>query len=230
MSWKIILQKRGVTSFTSIFNKTNASFSFPKPFDKSTGLFGHDLLRDPNGFYLFKERATSEAEVLVSEALNPKRNRKMVEIFDNLSNCLCRVADLAEFVRMAHPSPRFNLAAEEASIAISSEVERLNTHLKLYQALKRVSEEGDIVPTTELDNYVSSLFLSDFEQSGIHLDEEKRKLVVQLNEFILHTGSYFTSNTSSKRIIPKSKLTPEIVRSFKSSGDDVEVTNLFAES
>lgn len=236
MRWKqLLLQRRTVTSFTSIFNKTNGSFSIPKPFDKSSGLFGHDLLKDPSGFYLFKERSTSDSETLVHEALHPDRKRKMVQIFDNLSNCLCRVADLAEFVRMAHPSARFSLAAEEASMAISSEVERLNTHLRLYQALKKVTEKGDIVPTTELDDYVASLFISDFEQSGIHLDEEKRKLVVQLNEFILHTGSYFTSNTGSKRVIPKSRLTPEIVRSFKSTGfkstgDEVEVTNLFADS
>lgn len=229
--WRqLLLQERRVTSFTSIFNKPNASFSIPKPFEKSTGLFGHDILKDPSGFYLLKERATTDSDTLVREALNPDRKRKMVQIFDNLSNCLCRVADLAEFVRMAHPSGRFSLAAEEASMAVSSEVERLNTHFELYQALKRVTQEGDIVPTSELDDYVASLFISDFEQSGIHLDEEKRKVVVQLNEFILHSGSYFTSNTGSKRVIPKSRVSPEIMRSFKSTGDEVEVTSLFSES
>lgn len=48
----------------------------------------------------------------------------MVCIFDELSDSLCRVADLAEFIRIAHPRGTFSHAAEDACITISSVVEK----------------------------------------------------------------------------------------------------------
>ena len=48
----------------------------------------------------------------------------MVEIFDDLSDTLCKVADMAEFVRVAHPDTKFQQAAENACIAISGMVEK----------------------------------------------------------------------------------------------------------
>ena len=43
---------------------------------------------------------------------------------------------------------------------------------------------GDKVPTDELDQRVAQLFMFDFEQSGIHLDEDK--VCFFLNPSILH--------------------------------------------
>src|SRR5438128_7962425 len=114
----IHIARRNIGSFTSFLGRSQSLFPRPSQ-DRQTGLFGDDTLKDPSGFYVLRERAKVEADTLVREALNPSRKRKMVEIFDNLSNCLCRVADLAEFVRMGHPQPRFSFAAEEASIAVS---------------------------------------------------------------------------------------------------------------
>lgn len=215
--------------FMSIFSK-NLNLSARSSTESITGLFANPYLRDASGFYLLQEKAKQEAAVLVAEALCPRRKRKMVEIFDNLSNCLCRVADMAEFVRMGHPQPRFSFSAEETSIAISIEVEKLNTDRKLYEALKRVVDEGDIVPTTHLDDYVAQLFLFDFEQSGIHLDEERRKRVVSLNERILHVGAFFTQNTTAKRSVPKSYLNKEVGNCFSAEGDSIVVSGLFPES
>jgi intermediate peptidase len=53
-------------------------------------LFGKKELRDPNGFYLLKEKAIAQADALVAEACSPHRSRKLVEVFDELSDCLCR--------------------------------------------------------------------------------------------------------------------------------------------
>lgn len=62
---------------------------------------------------------------------------------------------------------------------------RLNTDRNLYDSLQRVIKNGDIHKTTDIDNHVSQLFSIDFEQSGIHLPEEQRQEVVNLNDFIL---------------------------------------------
>ncbi|CAG2159376.1 unnamed protein product [Oppiella nova] len=213
------------------FNRVNPKpQSFPRFFEQKTGLFGHELLSEPSGFYLFRENAIVESDRLVKEALSPHRQRKIVEVLDQLSNCLCKVADMAEFVRIGHPSQRFGHSAEEASIAISTEVERLNTNKALYESLREVSERGDRLATNALDEYVMKLFLFDFEQSGIHLDEDKRKLVLQLNQHILHVGSYFMSSTSQSRTVPKSKLPEEVRNCFHSDGDYLVITGLYNDS
>lgn len=49
----------------------------------------------------------------------------MVEIFDELSDSLCKVADLAEFIRLAHPESKFSYAGRDACISISGVVEKL---------------------------------------------------------------------------------------------------------
>lgn len=48
----------------------------------------------------------------------------MVEIFDDLSDSLCRVADLSEFIRIAHPKSSFAHAAEDACRHVSGIVEK----------------------------------------------------------------------------------------------------------
>ena len=47
-----------------------------------------------------------------------------MQVFDHLSDSLCRVADLAEFIRMAHPNQSYGAAATDASIAIGGLVEQ----------------------------------------------------------------------------------------------------------
>lgn len=88
------------------------------------GLFGIPELKDENGFGTLKCRAMAKVDVLIEEATSRNRNRKMVEIFDELSNTLCKVADMAEFIRIAHPNQGYVRAAEDACITISGVVEK----------------------------------------------------------------------------------------------------------
>ena len=44
-----------------------------------------------------------EAEDLVAEATSPDRTRKLVEVFDQLSDCLCRVADMVSKITVDLP-------------------------------------------------------------------------------------------------------------------------------
>jgi len=61
---------------------------------------------------------------LIAEAITPERKRKAVEVFDELSDTLCKVADLSEFIRLAHPHSKYSYAAEDACISISGIVEK----------------------------------------------------------------------------------------------------------
>lgn len=154
----------------------------------------------------------------------------MVEIFDDLSDTLCQVADLAEFIRIAHPQSKYSMAAEDAAVAITSLVEKLNTNKSLYDALKAVVEEGDSVPTDEVDNHVAKLFLVDFEQSGIHLDKNKRKKIVELNDFALHLGSSFMHYCHVPRSVPKNKLPQNMHNMFTTEGQNVIISSLYSDS
>lgn len=144
-------------------------------------------------------------------------------MFDELSDTLCKVADLAEFIRVAHPSSSYSQAAQVACAAVSSVVEkydifsnkvnilfyclyffRLNTHYDLYKVLKEVVTKGDKFLTNEIDNHVASLFLFDFEQSGIHLSKFERQKVVALNDAILNLGQQFVTASATPRYANRS--------------------------
>lgn len=190
------------------------------------GLFGNETLCSSVGFYALKERSCCEASKLVEEATSPTRTRKMVDVFDDLSNVLCCVADLAEFIRVAHPKAEYREAAEDATYHISTVVEELNTNRVLYDCLRSVVENGDKVPTTAVDNHVAKLFLFDFEQSGIHLSEEKRKKVVTLTEGAMTLGQHFINGTSKERVINKDVVPPGLRSYFSSGSDEVIVSSM----
>ncbi|KAL3186797.1 hypothetical protein MRX96_026944 [Rhipicephalus microplus] len=204
--------KRSLTTWSRLASRFNSigkrrpNFQFG--FGERSGLFGHSVLQEPSGFYLLKDQAFSMT----------------------LSDALCRVADMAEFVRIGHPETRFSTAAMDASVSINNLVEKLNTDRRLYNALKHVVQNGDVVATTEEDDHVSKLFLFDFEQSGIHLNEATRREVVSLNDYALHVGSNFANNALQPRSVRKTDL-PESVRGcFASDGEHVIVPGLYTDA
>lgn len=90
----------------------------------SQGLLGFPELKSHDGFYLLQENVTQRCDELVTEIISPDRQRKIVEVFDELSDTLCKVADMTEFVRLAHPSSSYTDAAEEACFEICKIVEK----------------------------------------------------------------------------------------------------------
>lgn len=83
---------------------------------------------------------------------------------------------------------------------------RLNTHKGLYEALRDSVKRG-----TSGDKHLAELFLFDFEQSGIHLEEGPRKKVVALNDVILQTGQRFMAGASKPRRVKRTAV-PQNVR------------------
>lgn len=215
---------------TKTFNvRPTTKFNFFKG-TESTGLFNNKLLRNPSGFYILQQECFIKAEDLTREALSDTRMRKMVEIFDELSDCICQVADLAEFIRLAHPDNAYREAAENTCLSLGKIVEELNTNRRLYLALKDAVKRGDVKITDEVDNLVGDLFLFDFEQNGIHLPEDDRMKVVALNDYILNLGQRFVAGTDKPRIINGNKLPKEISTLFKNYGEDIIISGLFIDS
>lgn len=198
------------TAFNSAVNDENRPANVLR---KETGLFGIPELKTEDGFNILKNRALTEVDVLIKEATSKDRKRKMVEIFDELSNTLCKVADMAEFIRIAHPDEQYVQAAEDACITISGVVEKLNTHRELYDSLKQVTSNGDIQVTSDIDDHVAKLFLFDFEQCGIHLPEKQRRRVVELNDYILQVGQKFMAGAVTPRTVNADML-PDVIRQY----------------
>lgn len=218
-------RRKVTTGLASAFNKLHINSSIKRDsLFKRTGLFGIDQLQGPDGFHVIRDNALEEAKGLVREIVKPAKNTNTVALFDELSNCLCKVADLAEFIRVGHPQPRFRATAEQASVAISGLVEQLNTDPRLYNALKSAKFSD------ELDEYVAKLFMFDFEQSGIHLDEDKRRLVLQLNESILKLSSIFAANANQGRLVKTSDLPATVRHAFPSNSGKSYVNGLHADS
>ncbi|VDL86652.1 unnamed protein product, partial [Schistocephalus solidus] len=102
-----------------------------------------------------------------------------VYVLDDLSDTLCRSADLADCVRTLHPDMNYRNAASEVCLRVGNLVESLNTDTELYQAAaqaarsdpRTASTESPEAHSTEVDKRVLGLFVEDFEQSGVHLDE-----------------------------------------------------------
>ncbi|XP_053675991.1 mitochondrial intermediate peptidase [Anopheles nili] len=217
---------------TTAFNtRPEKRINFTK---NEVGLFGIPELTSHEGFYVLKEKALLRTDNLIEEATSLNRTRKMVVIFDELSDTLCKVADLSEFIRLAHPAANYCTAAEDACITISGIVEKLNTHKKLYHSLRQVVDNGDgdnvFQETTDVDRHVAGLFLFDFEQSGIHLEEAARKRVVYLNDCILQLGQQFMAGAVHPRRIPRTILPEAILPIFASDGENVLVSGLYADS
>nr|XP_008508769.1 PREDICTED: mitochondrial intermediate peptidase-like [Equus przewalskii] len=195
------------------------------------GLFGVPELSSPEGFRIAQENALRKTDLLVERARCTPPGPQTVLIFDELSDSLCRVADLADFVKIAHPEPAFREAAEEACRSIGTVVEKLNTNVELYQSLQKLLADEKLMDSLDPETRrVAELFMFDFEISGIHLDKEKRKRAVDLNVKILDLSSTFLMGTNFPTKIEKHLLPAHIHHNFVFTGDHVMIDGLHAEA
>uniref|UniRef100_A0A0R3WJL2 Bestrophin homolog n=1 Tax=Hydatigena taeniaeformis TaxID=6205 RepID=A0A0R3WJL2_HYDTA len=98
----------------------------------------------------------------------------LTNILDDLSDSLCRVADLADCIRALHPDEAYQRAANEVCLRVGNLVESLNTDADLYEAAVRAHTSPTPGPDSQtdfVDKRVLNLFIEDFEQSGVHLKD-----------------------------------------------------------
>ena len=230
--WSINKQlvPRNLATLAGVFNK--CFVGNVKILDsENVGLFGIPELRTPEGFSILKESVIRKCSSLIEDAICSRNSPHIVSIFDEISDELCKVADLAEFLRLTHPSKSFSKAAEETSLGLGAFVEELNTNIDLYNALKHALNDKDVSgQMDDVTKHVGNLFLFDFEQSGIHLEREKRERAVKLHEMILTFGAEFSHNTSVSSKYPLSKWAQDVRIPFKISGNDILVSSPYSES
>uniref|UniRef100_A0A8C0F1F8 Mitochondrial intermediate peptidase n=1 Tax=Bubo bubo TaxID=30461 RepID=A0A8C0F1F8_BUBBB len=157
-------------------------------------------------------------------------------VFSNLNDSvICNILSLfhvlsADFVKIAHPDFAFREAAEEACRSIGTVVEKLNTDVELCQSLRRLLADEIVMRSLDPETRrVAELFMFDFEISGIHLDEEKRKKAVNLNVRILDLCNEFLIGAHLPNKIDKHVLPEHIRYNFTAEGNYLQVAGLHAD-
>ncbi|KAJ1676933.1 Mitochondrial intermediate peptidase [Spiromyces aspiralis] len=108
----------------------------PAPQGEPTGLFLDPRFRSPPAFRQAADSAVRRAQQLVGaiEAAEAKQELRMVvKYFDQLSDTLCQVMDVAELVRQSHPDCEWKATAEEIYSSMLEYMNGLNTHVGLYK-------------------------------------------------------------------------------------------------
>ncbi|XP_035767500.1 mitochondrial intermediate peptidase-like [Neolamprologus brichardi] len=200
-------------------------------FQKNVGLFGVPELSCPAGFQVATETALKNTERLVEKACSSSPGVQTVQCFDQLSDELCKVADLADFIKVAHPDPAFREAAEKTCIEIGTVVEKLNTNVELCKSLKNLLDNPDIVAQLDPDTRrVADLFMFDFEISGIHLDDTLRKEAVALHVKLLDLNNEFLVGSHMPNRIARSAIPEHLHLNFATEGSFIQIGGLHADS
>uniref|UniRef100_A0A8C9Z3D9 Mitochondrial intermediate peptidase n=1 Tax=Sander lucioperca TaxID=283035 RepID=A0A8C9Z3D9_SANLU len=223
--------RRNVTTWSPVGAAFNAKPHRRLNLIEKNGLFGVPELSCPAGFQAATETALKNTERLVGKACSCSPGVETVESFDQLSDGLCKVADLADFVKVAHPDPAFREAAEKTCIEIGTVVEKLNTNVKLCKSLKILLDNPDIVAKLDPNTRkVAELFMFDFEISGIHLDDKLRKEAVALHVKLLDLNNEFLVGAHLPNRIARSAIPEHLHLHFADEGSFIQVGGLHADS
>ncbi|PAV75730.1 hypothetical protein WR25_11686 isoform A [Diploscapter pachys] len=155
---------------------------YSRAYHASGGLFNGPL-KTPSSFKELNDH-------IMDPASTSRSKKTTVRLFDDLSNEICKAADMVECVRQMHNNEYFREAAEESSRDFCQLIEGLNTYTELYNRLKG-SKEKESGKLDDLDKRTIDLFIDDFKQSGVHLPPEQREEFVRLSSEIFDAGARY---------------------------------------
>ncbi|KAG7006334.1 mitochondrial intermediate peptidase [Physcia stellaris] len=180
-----------------------SAFSNERSSRPRTGLFQNQYLKDASGFRQFASVTLARCQKIVAKVLEASSVKDYQETpgdLDRLSDSLCRVLDLSDFVRSTHPDARFREAADEAYQVLYEYMNVLNTTPGLEKQLKRALADPKVTEVwTEEEKSVAQILLKDFSKSAIHLPEDRRQRFVSLSSDISRLGSTFVAEMAPEK-------------------------------
>ncbi|OAA32672.1 Octapeptidyl aminopeptidase [Moelleriella libera RCEF 2490] len=176
-----------------------SGLSFPSfSLKKNHGLFKNRFLTSPDGFFVLAQKNLEKATRLVQRVLNASSvedYQGIVRDLDRLSDLLCRVLDLSDFVRMTHPDPRFQKAAAGAWSMVYQYMNQLNTMAGLNDQLGEALSRPEVTAAwSEEEREVADLLKLDFMKSAVNLPKRARDRFVELSSRISDAGSAFVQD------------------------------------
>ncbi|KAK8027368.1 Peptidase family M3 [Apiospora marii] len=195
---------------------------------KNVGLFRNKYLTSPKGFIVFANNTLERAQKLVDKVLaasTVEEYKSVVRDMDRLSDLLCRVLDVSDFVRVTHPDGRIQEAASQAWALVYQYMNQLNTTTGLSEQLGTALGNPEVVSSwTEEEKTVGELLQQDFMKSAIHLPEGSRNRFVEISQQISELGSAFVEDMTPEQdriVLPSSKfhgMDPRIAQDYTRRG------------
>ncbi|KPM35084.1 Mitochondrial intermediate peptidase [Neonectria ditissima] len=178
--------------------------TFPKfGLKKGEGLFKNRYLTSPDGFLRFAQKNLQQATRIVQRVLNASTvqdYKAIVRDLDRLSDLLCRVLDLSDFVRMTHPDPRFQEAATDAWSMVYQYMNQLNTMTGLSDQLGVALSKSEVTKGwSDEEKKVAELLKLDFMKSAVNLPKAARDRFVDLSSRISDVGSAFVQGMQPEK-------------------------------
>ena len=184
------------SSWHDFSSKTRYQYS-----GKSAGLFQNRYLTHPEGFQTFAAVTLQKCRKIVARVLSynsVEDYKRAAGDLDRLSDLLCRVIDLSDFVRSVHPDRRVQAAANEAYTMMFEYMNVLNTTTGLNEQLKKASRMPEVFESwSEEERTVAAILEKDFSKSAIHLADTERQSFVNISNEIAQLGTDFVDNMAA---------------------------------
>ncbi|KAF1984158.1 mitochondrial intermediate peptidase [Aulographum hederae CBS 113979] len=172
---------------------------------RSAGLFQNRYLTSPEGFQRFAEVTLKKCHKVVAKIIaahTVEDYKVIVRDLDRLSDLLCRVIDLADFVRNTHPDRVIQSAATQAYSSMFEYMNELNTTIELNEQLIKAASMPEVTNAwSEEEKVVANILMKDFSKSAIDLPESTRRRFVELSSEISVVGSSFADGMAPKQNI-----------------------------
>ncbi|KAL2827192.1 hypothetical protein BDW59DRAFT_144392 [Aspergillus cavernicola] len=188
----------------------SASFA---PGQKPTGLVQNQYLTSPEGFRTFAQVSLQKCQAIVAQVLAAStvdEYRGLVRQLDRLSDLLCRVIDLSDFIRATHPDPPVQEAAGQAYALMYEYMNVLNTTTGLHDQLRAALAQPAVTAHwSSEETIVAQILLQDFSNSAIHMPPPERHRFVTLSNEISQLGSAFAHGAEPARshiVVPTNDL------------------------
>jgi intermediate peptidase len=179
----------------------------------SVGLFRNSFLKEPRGILTFAYVSLNRARAVVAKVLaanSVSEYRRIVRDLDRLSDILCRVLDMADFVRVTHPDQEIQQNASKAWESVYEYMNELNTMTGLHDQLATAMANPDVtVVWTEEEKAVAEVLKLDFTKSAVSLPQKYRDRFVKLSSEISAVGSAFVQEMAPEQdavVLPSSDL------------------------
>jgi mitochondrial intermediate peptidase len=179
----------------------------------SVGLFQNRYITSPEGFLVYANRILDKAGKIVDKILNASTEaeyKAIVRHLDRLSDLLCRILDLSDFVRVTHPEPRYQEASAQAWGIVYQYMNQLNTMTGLNDQLVKAMSNPDVVSSwSEEERTVAEILQLDFAKSAVNLPKHARDKFVDISQQISQLGADFMSEMRPAKdvlVFPASQL------------------------
>ncbi|KAG9237603.1 mitochondrial intermediate peptidase-like protein [Amylocarpus encephaloides] len=167
----------------------------------NSGLFQNKYLTGPEGFEKFAWASLKKAQRIAKEVLaieTREEQHKIVRKLDRLSDLLCRVIDISDFVRSTHPSRSIQAAAMKAHSMVYEYMNTLNATTGLAHKLQDALKDSS-APWGEQERRVAEILDRDFSKSAIDLPEQQKDRFVSISQEINNVGFAFTESVSPQK-------------------------------